>query len=182
MENVTKRGERSKTITVFTCYNYLMKKLLQLSATLGFVAGIILIAGGVWAMGFTYKNITTENITTPADATIPNKPVAGPLTLRAQADVIRMHTLESTGGKTYAEMPRQIAKLDANGQPVLDSAGKPVMVANTARDIWITATTLITALNLGVLTYVFSALIILFGLISIWTGGVFFVMSRRVKM
>jgi len=158
-----------------------MKKLLRLSALLGFVAGIILIAGGVWAMCFTYKNITAENIVTPADSIVPNKPVAGPLTLRAQAEVIRKHTLASTGGKTYAEMPRQIEKVDANGRPVLDSSGKPVMVPNTARDIWITATTLITALNLGVLTYVFSALIILFGLISIWTGGVFFVMSRRVK-
>ena len=132
-------------------------------------------------MCFTYKNITAEKITTSADASIPNKPVAGPLTLRAQADVIRMHTLESTGGKTFAEMPRQIAKLDAGGRAVLDANGKPVMVANTARDIWITATTLTTALNLGVLTYVFSGLVILFGLISIWTGGVFFVMSRRVK-
>lgn len=132
-------------------------------------------------MCFTYKNITAENIVTPADATVPNKPVAGPLTLRAQSEVIRKHTLASTGGKTYAEMPRQIEKIDANGRPVLDSSGKPVMVPNTARDIWITATTLTTALNLGVLTYVFSALVILFGLISVWTGGVFFVMSRRVK-
>jgi hypothetical protein len=48
-----------------------------------------------------------------------------------------------------------------------------------ARDIWITATTLTTALNLGILTYVFSGLIILLGGISIWTGVVFRALARR---
>jgi hypothetical protein len=47
------------------------------------------------------------------------------------------------------------------------------MVSNDARTIWITATALTTALNLGIVTYVFSSLIILLGLISIWTGITF---------
>ena len=84
-----------------------------------------------------------------------------------------------TGGKTFSEMPRQIPKLDDNGDPVLDTEGNPVMVANTAHDIWITATTLITALHLGVLTYVFSGMVLLFGFISIWTGVVFYALSRE---
>ncbi|MEK7093905.1 MAG: hypothetical protein AAB903_01020 [Patescibacteria group bacterium] len=156
-----------------------MKKLLVTSSVLAVVAGIILVAGGVWGIYFTYKNIAQEKIVTPADASIPKKPVLGPLTLKAQADVIRKHTLEATGGKTFAEMPRQIEKLDESGTPVLDAQGKPVMVPNTARDIWITATTLITALNLGILTYVFSALVIVFGLISLWTGIVFYALSKN---
>jgi len=61
----------------------------------------------------------------------------------------------------------------------LDGEGKSVMTANTARDIWITATTLITALHLGILTYVFSGMILLFGFISIWTGAVFWFLSRE---
>jgi len=156
-----------------------MKKLLVTSSVLAVLAGLILVAGGAWGVYFTYQNIVQENIVTPADASIPEKPVLGPLTLKAQADVIRKHTLGSTGGKTFAEMPRQIPKLDESGAPILDLEGKPVMVPNTARDMWITATTLITALNLGILTYVFSILVIVFGLISIWTGIVFYALSKN---
>lgn len=156
-----------------------MKKLLHFSSWLAIVTGAILIAGGVWGITFTYKNIVQENIVTPADAAIPEKPVRGPLTLRAQAEIIRTHTLKATENKTFAEMPRQIPKVDENGQPVVDADGKPVMVPNIARDIWITATTLTTALNLGLLTYVFSGLVILLGLISVWTGFVFRALGKE---
>ncbi len=156
-----------------------MKKLLKVSSVLAIVAGVILMVGAIWGIVFTYKNIARENITTPEDAAIPSTPVRGPFTLKAQADIIRTHALKISGGKTYAEMPRQIAKVDGNGQPVLDEKGEPVMTANTARDLWVTATTLTTALNLGIVTYAFSAFILLFGLISIWTGVVFWALSRR---
>jgi len=156
-----------------------MKKLLIASSILAIVAGIVLVAGGVWGIYFTYKNIAEEKIVTTKDSAIPEKPVRGPLTLKAQADIIREHTLRMTDDKTFSEMPRQIPKLDENGNPVLDTEGNPVMVANTARDIWITATTLITALHLGVLTYVFSGIVLLFGFISIWTGVVFYTLSRE---
>ncbi len=149
------------------------KKLLKVSSVFAIVAGVVLVAGGVWGLCFTYKNVTQEKIMTPADASIPNAQVRGPFTLLSQADVIRTHTLKITGGKTYAEMPRQVQKLDANNKPVIGSDGQPVMVENTARNIWVTATTLTTALNLAIFSYVFSGLIILLGLISIWTGFVF---------
>ena len=146
---------------------------------LAIAAGIVLAAGGIWGIYFTYTNVVNERIVTPKDSAIPEKPVRGLLTLRAQADIIREHTLKMTDSKTFAEMPRQIAKVDENGKPVLDTDGKPVMTANTARDIWITATTLITALRLGIFAYVFSAMVLLFGLISIWTGIVFYALSRE---
>jgi len=156
-----------------------MKKLLFVSSVLAISVGILLVAGSIWGICFTYKNITNERVVTPQDSAIPGKPVKGPLTLKAQADIIREHTLKMTEGKTFAEMPRQVPKIDENGNPVLDVDGNPVMVANTARDIWITATTLITALHLGILTYVFSGMVLLFGLISIWTGIVFYALSRE---
>lgn len=158
-----------------------MKKLLKISSVLAIGVGIVMVIGALWGISFTYKNIAQEKITTPADASIPEKPVRGPFTLKAQADIIRDHTLESTEGKTFAEMPRQIPKLDEKGKQVLGPDGKPAMTANTAREIWITATTLTTALNLGIISYVFSGLILLFGCISIWTGIVFYALSKRGK-
>lgn len=116
---------------------------------------------------------------TPDDASIPNTPVRGPLTLKAQADIIRLHTLRMTGDKTFSEMPQQIPKLDENGQPVLGEDGKPIMIGNTARNIWITATTLITALNLGIMAYAFASLTLLLGLILIWIGIIFYVWRRK---
>jgi hypothetical protein len=136
-----------------------MKKLLTVSSWFAVVAGLVLIIGGVWGICFTYQNIAQENIITPADASIPGVPVRGPFTLKAQADIIRHHVLEMTKGQTYAEMSRQ----------------------DPTRDIWVTATPLITALNLAILTYVFSGLIILLGCISVWTGVVFSSLRRHLK-
>jgi len=133
-----------------------MKKLLKISSVLAIGAGIVFVAGGAWGIGFTYQNVAREKIVTPSDASIPNKPVRGPFTLKSQADVIRKHALEASDGKVYAEMPR-----DAD------------------RGTWVTATMLTTALNLGILTYVFSGLVVLFGCISIWTGYIFYALSRR---
>lgn len=134
-----------------------MKNLLKISSVLAIIVGVVMLGGGLWGIVFTYKNIEREKIVTPADARISEKPVLGPFTLKAQADIIREHALKITGGKTYAEMPRD----DIN------------------RPLWITATTLTTALHLGILTYVFSGLILLFGCVSIWTGIIFKILSRR---
>ena len=65
------------------------------------------------------------------------------------AEYMRVHALEDTGGKTYAEMPR-FATDDGKGtnEPAdasKDEEGNPV--SNPARQIWITETALATALN-----------------------------------
>lgn len=156
-----------------------MRLLLRLSSFFAIIAGIVLILGGIWGISFTYQNIEREKIITPEDASIPNAAVKGPLTLKAQSDIIRVHALEITGGKTYSQMPRQIASVDENGISILDEKGAPVMVPNKARDTWITVTALTTALNLGILTYAFSSFIILIGSISVWTGFVFAVLSKK---
>jgi hypothetical protein len=78
---------------------------------------------------------------------------------RAFASYMRIHTLEATGGYTYAEMGRFVAKpgtpkaqLTRDGttnnpeSALIDKATKQP-VANHARDIWVTETALTTALN-----------------------------------
>lgn len=141
-----------------------MKKQLKLASGFFMVIGVLLLITGIWSLCFTYNSIKEENITTPDDASIPNKKVIGPLTLKAQSDIIRYHTLNTTGGKTYAEMPRQIPKLDEQGKEVLDNEGKVIMVDNALRNIWITATSLMTALHLAILSYGVSILVILVGI------------------
>lgn len=147
-----------------------MKKILPIAAIFMIVCGIIMIGASSWGLAFTYQNVARENITTPDDASIPETPVRGPLTLKAQADIIREHVLKNTEGKTFSEMPRQIPKLDEAGNQVMDEEGKPVMTANTTRDMWVTATALTSALNLGILTYGFCVFVLCVGLLFIFNG------------
>lgn len=127
-----------------------MNKFISFTSIISMVLGLAMLTGGVWGIAFTYKSVVRENITTSSDASISEIPVRGPFTLKAQSDVIRHHTLDSTEGKTYSEMSR-----------------------DEDRSIWITATTLMNALNLGILAYAFFALSIALGLFLILSGLVF---------
>ena len=155
-----------------------MSKSLKIYSIVIIIAGVMMIGGGLWGVMFVFQNVTREKITTPDDASIPGVLVHGPLTLKAQTDIIREHTLKMTSDKTFAEMPRQIPKLDASGSAVLGADGKPAMVANTARDIWITATTLTTALNLAIISYAFFGLVFLLGVILVLIGISFRALTR----
>jgi hypothetical protein len=154
----------------------------------GFAAGAVLITFGVVAivMGFNGRSTVSdslklEKITGTPDMTpaliakeakqagltgvkLPTKAVAGlPINsgerARTFASYMRIHTLEATGGYTYAQMGRfqarpdtPKAQLGAGGGTdnpqwaVMDSATKQP-VANAARNIWVTETALTTALN-----------------------------------
>ncbi len=133
-----------------------MKKMLKISSLITILAGMIMIGSGSWGLIFTHNSIKREKITTHSEASIPNVLIAGPLTLKSQADVIRVHTLRATGGKTFAETP-----------------------TTTPRDIWITALTLTTALNFGILAYILSGAALLLGLVFIWIGIAFFALSKK---
>jgi hypothetical protein len=163
----------------------LFRKLLEWG---GFAAGATLIAFGVVAivMGFSGRStvadsLKQERIVGSADMTpaliakeakeagltgvdLPTVAVAGKVIdsgprARAFASYMRIHTLEATGGYTYAQMGRFEAKPDTpkaelavgggtdNAQwAVIDGASKQP-VANGARNIWVTETALTTALN-----------------------------------
>jgi hypothetical protein len=154
----------------------------------GFAAGAVLITFGVVAivMGFSGRStvadsLKQENIVGTTDMTpaliakeakqaglkgvdLPTVAVAGKAIdtgprARAFASYMRIHTLEATGGYTYAQMGRFEAKPNApkaelaagggtdNPQwAVMDTATKQP-VSNGARDLWVTETALTTALN-----------------------------------
>jgi len=164
----------------------LLRKLFEWS---GFGAGAILIAFGVVAivMGFSGRatvadSLKQEKIVGGADMTpaliakeakeagltnvanMPTVAVAGKAIntgprARAFASYMRIPALEASGGFTYAQMGRFMAKPDApkarlavgggtdNPQfALIDSATKQP-VANGARNLWVTETALTTALN-----------------------------------
>jgi hypothetical protein len=81
---------------------------------------------------------------------VANQPVNTGGEAKCFASYIRIHALEATGGRTYSQMGQY---LTASGKETSDKAaaakdpktGKPV--PNAARNIWVTATALTTALN-----------------------------------
>jgi hypothetical protein len=81
-------------------------------------------------------------------ADIAGKAITNGKLAREFAKYMRIHTLEATGGQTYAQMPRY-ASPDGKGtnDPTKASKVNGQPVSNPARDIWITETALTTALN-----------------------------------
>lgn len=154
------------------------RRLLAVVGILTLVVGVGSFAGGVFGAVYTWGQAAEENITTPDDAIFPEVPVRGPMSLYAQSAIIEHHQLDSTEGLRYAEMPRQIPQVDEAGNQVVGEDGQPVMVPNTARTSWITATTLTTALNLGLLAYALSAFALVVG-IALIASGVTFLSLRK---
>lgn len=160
-------------------YTRMNKKLLLIALAM-FSAGSVMIVGGIGGIAYTYNAISNENIVTPDDASIPKTQVRGPLTIKAQADAIRMHTMKRTDGLTFASMPRTIPKLDENKNPVLDAEGKPVMVPNELRSgAWMPALTLTTALQLSIISYAFSLLSLVLGVLFAMNGYVVLTLRKN---
>jgi len=137
----------------------------------GFVAGAVLIVFGAVAiyMGVTGFNtvrdsITQENIVfgTADDPAVAEhaeqwagEQVKTGDQARAFALIMRDHALEASGGLTYAEMGRYVSADNPNdpagtsdpNAAQKDADGNPV--SNAARNTWVTATSLSTALNMS---------------------------------
>jgi hypothetical protein len=102
---------------------------------------------------------------------------------KAFAGYMRIHTLESTGGLTYAEMGRfqSAAKPDDpagtsdEAAAAKDEAGNPI--PNDARDIWVTETALTTALNTSFFAERVAVWSIVMGVALLLTGIGFLVLT-----
>ena len=156
----------------------------------GVAASIILIAFGAGAlyMGLDGRDrvrddLAREQIVGTEDSTIPGQKVDTGEEAQAFAAVIRKHTLEATGGQTYAQMGRF---LDENGKPTSDEAaaatdpktGQPV--ENGLRNMWVTSTALSTALNTAYFAESVATFAIVMGIALLLTGIGFLVLTVRV--
>ncbi len=76
--------------------------------TLVIVAGIILGLSGAGTWALVSTSLGDERVTVAEDAArFGGEKVDGPLTAYYEADIIEKHALESSGGKTYAELDRE---------------------------------------------------------------------------
>ena len=112
--------------------------------------GIAMIVVGASGRGEVRDRLAQEKIVGTPDSSIAGQEVDTGSEAKTFADTIRKHTLEATGGLTYAEMPRAVFK--DTGKPVpADQADQALAsgkaIDNPERQIWITSTALSTALN-----------------------------------
>ena len=164
-----------------------MRKLFQYG---GIAASIVLIAFGVGSIytGFSGRDrvqsdLAREQIVGTPDSTIPNQLVDTGSEAQAFANVMRKHTMEATGGKTYAQMPRYLDKSgkgtnDVKAAAVDPKSGEPV--ANPARNIWVTETALTTALNTAYFAESVATFAIVMGVAMLLIGIGFLVMVSRL--
>jgi xanthosine utilization system XapX-like protein len=75
------------------------------------IAGVVLIFAGAVTYLMIRHELAAEKITVAADAAhFAGRPVKGPFTAFAQAEVIKKHANEIGGGKTYAELDKDDPK------------------------------------------------------------------------
>ena len=168
-----------------------MRRILELG---GILAAVVLIAFGIGAIvnGLDGRSTVKDNLEQeqivgtpdmtphairasaeeaglPAGIDLPTCSVAGePVNngerARCFASYMRIHALEATGGKTYAELPRYAtadgAGTDDGAAALKNDKGRPV--DNPVRSLWINETALSTALN----TSYMAERISLFGIVT----------------
>src|SRR3954451_10411345 len=157
----------------------------------GIAASVLLIAFGIGAVvaGFAGRDqvrseLAREQIVgTPDMKNVANQKVDTGSEARDFAKGMRVHTLEATGGKTYAQMDRFVSKTGGTTSneklaAVDPKSGKPV--DNPARNIWVTETALTSALNTSYFAEQVSLFSIVMGFALLLTGIGFGVVTLRV--
>lgn len=180
----------------------------------GYAAGVILIIFGIGtiAIGIAGKNtvedelsqekivgspdmspegiapgIEEANLTVDApDCDVAEEPITNGSEARCFAQYMRIHALESSGGKTYAEMGRFVsaenpddpAGTSDEAAALKDESGQPV--SNAARNTWVTETALSTALNMSYMATGVAIFSIVVGVALILAGVGFMLLAFAV--
>jgi len=163
--------------TTTTKTNNPMVKLIGL---LTIIAAVIMIVAGGATWGFVTTSLKAENITVAAvteeePGALAEKQVAGPFTAYAQANAIKHHALEASGGRTYAQIgdDAKVLKADlaADGMSEADIAkDADVLALAGQRTTVMNGSFLRSSLFTSVVSYGVAALVIglgvLFGLLG----------------
>ena len=93
--------------------------MLKAAALTSIIVGVVMAIAGVVTWIVISSTLADQRITVSDDARCAaGDGVNGPISAYCQADIIDQHTLEITGGKTYAELDRE----DPNRAVAMDSA------------------------------------------------------------
>lgn len=117
------------------------------------LAGVVAAGAGIYIHNFVGDKLASQQIITPEDASIPNKPVNDIATALSMADIIQHHAATSSNNLTYAQMGRfaveggDPAGTDNADAALKDAGGKPM--ANQARNTQLTAAGLVTSLSVS---------------------------------
>jgi hypothetical protein len=173
-----------------------MRKLFSLG---GIVAGVALVLFGAAAiyMGVEGRSTVRDSLSQeqisfgaaddPAVAKYApqwaGEPVETGAQARAFAQIMREHALEGAGGLTYARMgrfvsadnPQSRAGTSDETAALKDESGNPV--SNSARDTWVTATALSTALNVSYMAEQMALFGIVVGIALLLSGIGFIVLA-----
>jgi hypothetical protein len=112
---------------------------------------------------------------------VANQPIDTGSKAKCFASYMRIHTLEATGGKTYAQLPRYATK-DGKGtddiKAALTNNGQPVN--NPLRDLWTQEFALTTALNTSYFAEQVSLFSLVMGIALLLSGTGFLVLTVRL--
>ena len=145
------------------------------------LVGLGLVGTGLWARRDVRRALVRERIE-PMGSSARGRILSTPAGARSLADFIRGNVLESTGGRTYAEVDPY---LDADGTPTDDTklaAKDPISGAplgNPDHVLWIEATTLQTALMQAYVAFRLAELTMAFGAALAFTGAAISSLARR---
>ena len=164
-----------------------MRKLLRYG---GIVASVVLIAMGVGSIvtGINGRHevrsdLAREQIVGTPDSTIPGQKVDTGSEAKAFATIMRHHTMEATGGKTYSQMGQFLTSdgkgTDDKTKAAIDPTTKQP-VQNQARQIWVTETALTTALNTSYFAESVATFAIVMGFALLLSGIGFGIVSLRM--
>src|SRR3954467_5112186 len=153
-------------------------------------ARVVLIAVGLGAVymgidgrSMVRSDLAREQIVGTPDSTIPGQKVDTGAEAQAFAAVMRKHTLEATGGQTYAQMGRY---LDANGKATDDETAAAINpqtkkpVENGLRTMWVNETALTTALNTAYFAESVATFAIVMGVALLLAGLGFAVLTIKL--
>jgi hypothetical protein len=117
------------------------------------------------------------------DCTVADEDVDDGDSAKCFAEYMRIHALEDTDGKTYAEMPRFIGK---EGEPTSEESEAAIdpksggPVSNPERNIWVTETALSTALNTSYFAEQVANFSMVMGICLLLAGIGFLVLTLRL--